>query len=67
MNGLNEDAQEFRRPVELVGVERFRSIAGIGPIYEIVGVGETTVQIRFIDSDETLDYPLADAELDPVA
>jgi hypothetical protein len=67
MNGLHEDAQEFRHPVALDGPGRFRSIAGVGPMYEIIGRNALTVRIRFVHTDEEHDYPLADAELDPIA
>lgn len=67
MNGLHEDAREFRHVVSLEGPGRFRSIAGVGPLYEIVGISDPTVRIRFIDSDEERDCPLADAERDPLA
>jgi hypothetical protein len=67
MNGLDEHPPEFRRPVTLDGPARFRSFAGLGPVCESMAVGEKTVRIRMVDSDEELDYPLTDAELDPPA
>jgi hypothetical protein len=67
MNGVSEESRAFQGPLAIDGPARFRSIAGIGPVYEIVSVGQTTVQIRFVDEDETHEYPLADAECDPIA
>jgi hypothetical protein len=67
MNGMNEETREFRQAIDLEGSGRFRSIAGVGPLYEIVGLRGATVRIRMIHNDEEHDYPLADAELDPIA
>ncbi len=67
MGGVGEETVEFRRDLDLTGPGRFRSIAGVGPVYEITSVGDTQVRIRMVDADEEYDYPRADAELDPLA
>jgi hypothetical protein len=65
MTGVREDGAEFRRPIDLTDLSRFRRIGGIGPAYEVIAISGDRVSAQMIDSDETFDYPLADAELDP--
>ncbi len=64
---LDEEAVEFRHDVDFTDAGRFRSIAGVGPAYEVLSANAKTVRIRMIDADEEYDYPRADAELDPRA
>jgi len=65
--GMEESSAEFARDTDFQGRGRYRSIAGIGPAYEILAVQQDTVKIRFVDADEEYDYPRLDAELDPRA
>jgi hypothetical protein len=67
MNDPADDPSGVRFPVDLNGPTRFRRIAGYGPLYEIVALTGTSVRVRLVDSEGELDYPLADAELDPPA
>ena len=65
--GVREESAAFRRAVELDGPGRFRTIAGVGPAYEILEDRGDFVRIHVLHSQEELDYPKADAELDPLA
>jgi hypothetical protein len=67
MNGVAEEATEFRRDDVFEGAKRFRRIAGIGPIYEVVEAGSERVKVRMIDKDDLIDLPRAEVELDPLA
>ena len=68
MKGVAEEAAEFRRSDVFAGSERFRRIAGTGPVYEIIAVEGHMVTAQMIDEDEkTFQYPLADAQADPAA
>ena len=44
MSGVAEEAVEFRRDDAFSGANRFRRIAGIGPVYEVVEVGSERVK-----------------------
>ncbi|MDO9381893.1 MAG: DUF5397 family protein [Hyphomicrobiaceae bacterium] len=56
---------------DLVGT--FRSFGPAGPTYEVLNVIEPAtgsnilLQVRVVESRELLDYPLAQAMLDPLA
>jgi len=65
-SGVSEESAVFRRPVELAGPGRFRTIAGVGPAYEIIEDRGDVVRIHVLHSREELDYPKDDAELDPL-
>ena len=67
MDGVAEEAAEFRRPVVLADVSRFRRIAGIGPVYEVTAIHGAEVIARVVDDDQTFTYPLVEAERDPLA
>ena len=67
MGGVEEEGAAFRRPIDLSGPGRFRTIAGVGPAYEIVEDCGEAVRIHVLHSREELNYPKADAELDPLA
>ena len=68
MGGVREEAAEFRREDLFVGSERFRRVAGTGPVYEVLAVHGQTVTAQMIDEDDkTFQYPLADARADPRA
>ena len=67
MSGVGEENAAFHHAVELNGPGRFRTIAGVGPAYEIIGERGDVVRIHVLHSQEELDYPKADAELDPLA
>jgi len=63
---VREESAAFRH-AEIEGPGRFRTIAGIGPAYEITEDRGEHVRIHILHSQEELDYPKADAELDPLA
>jgi hypothetical protein len=68
MDGVREEAAAFAgidAPFE--GRGKFRSIAGIGPVYEILQDLGDVVRVRPVDQDDTFDIPRADALLDPPA
>ena len=65
--GVEEEAVEFRRPIDFGTVDRFRRIAGIGPVYEAIEDRGEFVRVRIVDTDEAFDYRKDDAELDPPA
>jgi hypothetical protein len=65
--GVEEEQAEFRRPIAFGTIDRFRRIAGIGPVYEAVEDRGDLVRVRIVDTDEEFDYPKGEAELDPLA
>ena len=67
MDGVEEEPQEFRRPIDFATADRFRRIAGIGPAYEALEERGEYIRVRIADSDEEFDYLKSDAELDPPA
>jgi hypothetical protein len=67
MSGVKEEAAEFSRPFDLKSDNRFRRIAGIGPVYEALEDKGAFVRVRVLGSDEEFDYSKAEAELDPQA
>ncbi|GAA0199787.1 MULTISPECIES: hypothetical protein [Brevundimonas] len=67
MIDVAEEGGEFRRSIDLAGTSRFRRIAGVGPVYEVTAIVGDRIRACLIDSDEAFDYPLADAENDPLA
>jgi hypothetical protein len=67
VSGVEEEAGEFHRPIDVRAPDRFRRIAGIGPVYEAVEDRGEFVRVRIVDTDEAFDYRKADAELDPPA
>jgi hypothetical protein len=67
MGGVAEEAAEFRRREVFVGTARFRRVAGIGPVYEVVQVGPDRVKVRMIDEEDVFELPRAEVELDPLA
>jgi hypothetical protein len=67
MSGVEEEAAEFRWPIATEGPTRWRSIAGIGPAYEILEERGEFVRVRVLHNDEEFDYRRCDAELDPPA
>ncbi len=67
MEGVEEEAAEFARPIVLDGPSRWRRIAGIGPVYEVLEDKGDFVHVKVLHSDEEFDYRKVDAELDPPA
>ncbi|HEY1751891.1 MAG TPA: hypothetical protein VGG29_11535 [Caulobacteraceae bacterium] len=67
MGGFEEEAAEFARPIDFRSPDRFRRIAGVGPVYEALEDRGGFVRVRIVDTDETFDYRKTDAELDPPA
>ena len=67
MDGMAEEPAEFRHDQAFAGSARFRRIAGIGPVYEVVDVRGDQVTARLLERDETFIYPLVDAKADPLA
>ena len=67
MNGVAEEAAEFRRDDVFAGARRFRRLADTGPVYEVIAVRGERVTAQMIDSDEIFEYPLADAQADAEA
>jgi predicted flap endonuclease-1-like 5' DNA nuclease len=65
VSGVEEEAAEFRRPIDFQSNDRFRRIAGIGPVYEALEDKGAFVRVRIVDTDEAFDYRKDDAELDP--
>ncbi len=58
----------IREPQDLVGT--WRRFGAVGPVYEIIGVGQPAdadqlMRIRVIESGEEADYKLADVLDDP--
>ncbi|AQR62600.1 hypothetical protein BZG35_13800 [Brevundimonas sp. LM2] len=64
---MEEEAVGFRRPVDLTTSSRFRRIAGIGPVYEVLSIQGEVVRARKVDEDDVFEFALADVESDPVA
>ena len=67
MDGVTEESAEFRREIDFGSADRFRRIAGVGPVYEAIEDRGAIVRVRVLGTDEEFDYPKADAELDPRA
>jgi len=67
MDGMEEEAAEFARPIVLQGPSQWRRIAGIGPVYEILEDKGDFVRVKVLHSDEEFDYRKSDAEVDPPA
>ena len=67
MDGVREDAAEFRRDDVFAGAKRFRRLADTGPVYEVVAIDGDRVTAQMIDSDDTFTYPLVDALADKQA
>lgn len=67
VQGVEEGAVEFRRPIDLSTADRFRRIAGVGPVYEVLALNGDVARVRLADADEEFDYTLAEVELDPPA
>ncbi len=67
IDGVEEEAAEFRRPVDLFGPSRFRRVAGIGPVYEVLSIDGDLARARKVDEDEEFEFALADVESDPIA
>ena len=67
MGGVAEEAAEFRRDDAFAGARRFRRLADTGPVYEVVAVHGSKVTAQMIDSDETFELPLTDAQADAQA
>ncbi len=65
--GVEDEAADFRRPIDFGSVSRFRRVGGIGPVYEALLARGDRVRVRLVGTDEEFDYPLLDAELDPQA
>ena len=58
----------MREPRDLVGT--WRRFGAVGPVYEIIGVGQPAggdqvMRIRVVESGEEADYKLADVLDDP--
>jgi hypothetical protein len=65
--GVEEEAADFRRPIDFASTSRFRRIAGVGPVYEALEDRDAFVRVRILGSNEEFDYRKDDAELDPPA
>jgi hypothetical protein len=66
-DGVEEESVEFRRPVDLATASRFRRIAGIGPVYEVLSIDGDTAKARKVDEDDIFEFALAEVESDPIA
>jgi hypothetical protein len=66
-SGVEEEQAEFRRPIDFRTADRFRRIAGVGPVYEAIEDRGDVVRVRIVDTDEEFDYRKDEAELDPQA
>jgi len=67
MTEVEEEAAEFARAFDFVSTNRFRRIAGIGPVYEALQDKGDFVRVKVLGSDDEFDYRKVDAELDPLA
>ena len=57
-------SEQPKEGADLVGT--FHRVAGIGPVYEVIGTTDAgNVSICLVESGEIVDYPIADARLDP--
>lgn len=66
MDAVEEERSAITTPITTVGAAAWRTIAGCGPMYEIIADNGATVRIRLLHTDEELAYPRADAEADPL-
>ena len=69
MSGVEETAAKFVREDlgDFKGLRRFRTIAGVGPTYEVLSVDGQSVEACIVDTGERFTYPIADARVDPLA
>ncbi len=67
MNGVAEEAAEFKRDDVLAGPERFRRFSEFGPVYEVLGVDGDTAFVQFVETGEKVGVPLAGVLADPLA
>jgi hypothetical protein len=67
MSSVEEEAADFVRPIDFRSADRFRRIAGIGPVYEALEDRGQFVRVRILGTDEEFDYRKQNAELDPQA
>ena len=61
ISGVAEEGATF------AGLGRFRTIAGVGPVYEILERSGDVLRIEVVHTGEVIDYPGADAVRDPLA
>lgn len=73
MSAVEEDSTAFRGAepplsgTPFQGLGRFRTFGNSGPMYEVLSVGDRSVQVFLFNSGERADYRLDRALLDPVA
>ncbi len=60
MNGVREDAAEFRREPTFDGLTRFRRFGEAGPLYEVLEVSGDRARIGLVESGEIVDVPVAE-------
>ena len=57
-------SQDRHEGADLVGT--YHRIAGIGPVYEVIGTAEKgVVRICLVESGDMVDYPVDDVRADP--
>ncbi len=67
MNGVAEEAAEFRRDDALTGQGRFRRFSDCGPVYEVLGVEGDSASVELVETGERVSVPLSGVLADPVA
>ena len=61
-------SQSMQEEVRCALVGSFRSFGESGPVYQVLGTTNAdSVHILVVESGEELDYPVVQAESDPVA
>ncbi len=67
MNGVAEEAAEFRRDDAFAGVARFRSFGEFGPVYEVLRVEGLKAVVELVQTGEQVSVDVADVLADPLA
>ena len=62
MDGVAEEAAEFRRADAFTGLARHRRLAAGDPLFEVSEVRGDHVKINFVESDELADVRLSDVQ-----
>ena len=62
MDGVREDAAEFRRDDAFTGLARFRRFAEGAPLFEVLEVTGDRARIELVESGEIADVRLSDIQ-----
>ncbi len=67
MNGVSEEAAEFKRDDAFMGLARFRSFGKFGPVYEVLRVEGQKAIVELVQTGEQVSVDVVDVLADPLA